>query len=264
MQIQIDIPVDQRPADFDKTLASFQRYMNGVGRDVREKARICIHEGGHARQIRRYGGEVEFFGPYIKYDGKEVLGAVSAKGGVRFEPLEQAAISIAGPFVVEQITGTPDDPETVKHDLETLRRKLNTTPEEYEIAKTMGEFALTVEMQQPDYLPQLEAEVRAYEREVYGTDEVWNFAVKEFHLDSFRERVAVGSNILGYLFWLIPDGEKARLFLHGEERRANEKIFGCALEVYPITPGERAVDTVRRWNEQVRAANSSKDYVTQC
>ncbi len=257
VQVTIEIPEDQRPADFDKMLARFQRHMDGVERDVRDKARVCIHEGGHAMQNRRYGGEVEFFGPSIQYDGKKALGSVSPKGELSFGPFEWAAIWMAGPFAVEQVTGTPDDPETVNHDLECLKRWLGTTDGRYELAKNMGEFALLSDMQKPDFLPLLEASVRDYERAVYGTDEVWDFAVKDFHLDSFRERVAVGNNSLGYLMWLIPDGEKVRLFLHGQERSPAEKIYGIALEAYSVTPGERAADAVRRWNEMVRAVEGN-------
>ncbi len=254
VQIEIDIPEEKRPADFNKTLARFQRHMDGVQRDIRDKARICIHEGGHAMYFRRYGGDVQFHGPSIRHDGQRVLGAVSPKGEVQFGPFEKAAISMAGPIVVHHITGTPDNPETVNNDLANIDRKLNTTPEHLELSKNMGEFALMYDMQQPDFLPQLEASVRDYERAIYGTDEVWDFAVKDFHLNLFRERVAVGNNSLGYLMWLISDGERVRLFLHGEERSPAEKIHGVALEVYPITPGERAADAVRRWNEMVRTA----------
>jgi hypothetical protein len=254
MQIAIELPEGQRPADFDKILARFQRHMDGVERDVRDKARICIHEGGHAIQIRRYGGDVEFHGPYIGYDGIKALGAVSPKGDVKFGPFEEAATYIAGPLLVQLITGTSDNWTNWQegHDVKDLQKRLNTTDKQFGFAKEMGEFAILYDMQRPDFLSRLEAEVRAYEREIFGTDETWDWAVKEYCLNWFRERVAVGNHSLGYLFWLIPDGEKVRLFLHGEERSPAEKIFGCALEVYPVTPGERAADAVRRWNEMVR------------
>jgi hypothetical protein len=118
----------------------------------------------------------------------------------------------------------------------------------------MGEFAIFADMEQPDFLSGLEAEVRAYEREIFGTHETWDWAWKKYCLGWFRERIAVGNNRLGYLMWLIPDGERVRLFLHGQERSPNQKIFGCALEVYPLSPGERAADAARRWNQMVCAA----------
>jgi hypothetical protein len=248
MKIEVLLSEENRPADFAETLRGFQCYMDSVQTDVRERARICIHEGGHAQQIRRYGGDVDYHGPYIGSDGRKALGAVSPKGSVKFGPFEDAAIFLAGSLVTRIITGTPDEPETVNHDLACLARKLNTTPECLEQAKTMGEFAVLVDMQQPDFLPRLEAEVRAYEREVYGTDEVRGFAVKDFCLHWFRERIPAGSNSLGYVMWLIPDGEKVRLFLHGQESQPGEKVHGCTLEVFPLNPGERAADVVRRWN----------------
>jgi hypothetical protein len=231
-----------------------QRAWEETARDIRDKFRLCCHEGGHALFMRRYGSDVNYHGPYIRCDGQPVRGAVSPKGEANFGPFEHAAISIAGPFLVHQITGTAEPEEVMNADLACLERKLNTTTEHFELAKQVGEAAILADVQEPDFLSRLEAEVRAYEQEIFGTDECWQWAWKEYCLEWFRERVAVGNNSLGYLMWLIPDDEKVRLFLHGEERSPGDKVHGCPLEVYPLNPGERAADVVRRWNGMVSAA----------
>src|SRR6202035_187224 len=114
---------------------------------------------------------VRFHGPYVRSDGRLALGAVSPKGDVKLGPLEEAAAYIAGPLLVHLITGTPDDHVKWQdgHDVKDLQARLDITPERFEQAKTMGEFAIIVDMQKPDFLPRLEAEVRAYEREIYQT-----------------------------------------------------------------------------------------------
>jgi hypothetical protein len=194
---------------------------------------------------------VQFHGPYIGSDGRFAIGAVSPKGDKKLGPIEEAAVSIAGPLLVRLITGTPEEAATEEHDLACLKRKLNTTDERFEQAKTLGEFDVVVDTQKPDFLSRLEIEVRAYEREIFGTDETWAWAWKEFCLDWFRDRVPVANNSLGYIMWLIPDGEQVRLFLHGEERSPADRVHGCTLEVHPMNTGKR-VDVVRRWNEMVR------------
>ena len=85
---------------------------------------------------------------------------------------------IAGPLLVRLITGTPEHKGTEEHDLACLKRKLNTTDKDFEVAKLMGEFDILVDFGKPDFLSGLEAEVRAYEREIFGTDETWNWAWK--------------------------------------------------------------------------------------
>lgn len=260
MKIDVLITEEKRPTDFAKTLRGFKNYMSVVQKDVRERARIVIHEAGHAMYFRLYGSDVEYHGPYVKSDDRLAVGAISPKGDPTFGPFEEAAISIAGPLLVHLITGTPDHHEDWQtgHDVQDLRKKLNTTEGQFELAKNMGEFAILADTLQPDFLSRLEAEVRAYEREVYGTDEVWDFAWKDFRLDSFRERVPVGSYTLGFVMWLVPNGETLRLFLHGQERQPHEKVYGCTLEVFSLNPGERAAEMVRGWNEEVRKARRER------
>jgi len=236
---------------FADKLRGIENYVRFMETDLRTKFHVCLHEGGHVTQMRRYGVEPDYHGPYIGSDGRFAIGAVSPKGDKKLGPFEEAAVYIAGPLLVRLITGAPEHKDAEENDLACLKRKLNTTEERFEQAKQMGEFAILVDSQKPDFLSRLEMEVRAYESEIFGTDETWAWAWKEYCLDWFRERVPVGSNTLGKLMFLIPDGESVRLFLHGQERSPADKIYGCTLEVYPMNPGGR-VDAVRRWNEKVR------------
>ena len=41
-------------------------------------------------------------------------------------------------------------------------------------------FALLREMKEPEFLRELEQATRDYEKAVFGTDEVWDWAVREY------------------------------------------------------------------------------------
>jgi hypothetical protein len=253
-------------SDWEEQLARFQSQWDVVAADIREKSRQCIHEGSHVLYNRRYGRDVHFHKPRAEYDGelKFTFGSVSPilnDENWLLTDWENAAISMAGFTVVERLTGLPEVEEVTNNDLRILTRKLEhslrlpSVPEDFserlEQAKHLGEYTILTDLEQPEFLRDLERAVHDYEREIFQTDEVWEWAARQYRFDLPGERFAVGHDGLNWL--LVDDGSQLRLLVDGVEVSPDKKY-----ELYFVCGGasasERAVDAVRRWNEKVMAS----------
>ena len=78
------------------------------------------------------------------------------------------------------------------------------------------------------------------------------------------KRFVVGSNTLGFLGLLVDGGTQLRLFILEPwpgEYVPTDKIRRCSLEVQAVGTSRQgaALDAVRRWNQMVRAATSSRN-----
>ena len=131
--------------------------------------------------------------------------------------------------------------------------RLPSAPEDFserlEQAKYLGEYTILTDMEQPEFLRDLEQAVRDYERDVFHTDEVWNWAAREYRFDLRGERFAVGRD--SRLSWLlIDDGNHVRLIVDGVQVSPAKKY-----ELFFVAGGanasKRAADAVNRWNEMV-------------
>jgi hypothetical protein len=275
MNVDVRLTEEQKNAepDFDKTLARFQRQYDDLAQDVREKFRLCLHEGGHAMYFRRFGVDVNFHGPHVEAhkDGISfALGAVSPEWSVACA-WQHAAVSMAGFTVVERLTGVPNEESIIQNDLRMLGRKLKKFPrlphepedhlKRVERATEIAEFAILSDMEEPQFLLDLERATRDYERAVFHTDETWSWAEREYRFDLPGERYAVGNNCLGFL-WLLIDNGELRLIVNGGKDcspsdKVHGRVHGYSPELFACNAGEkRAADAVRRWNERVYAGSS--------
>jgi hypothetical protein len=154
----------------------------------------------------------------------------------------------------------PEVGEVINADMEILKHRLKNTPrlpsapedfsERLEQAKRLGEYTILTDMEQPEFLRDLEQAVRDYERDVFHTDEVWDWAAREYRFDLPGERFAVGRD--SRLSWLlIDDGNHVRLIVDGVEFSPAKKY-----ELYFIAGGpaasKGAMDAFRKWDEMVR------------
>lgn len=164
--------------------------------------------------------------------------------------------------MVEQLTGTPNDEHVIKRDLESLRRTLEKLPrlphepedpvKRMERATQLAEIAILFDMEKPEFLADLEGAARDCEREVFGTEETWAWAAREYRFDLPGQRFGVGLACFGYSGLLIDNNGELRLFSNGQEYSLSEETPGYMLEVFAPTSGrKRAADAVRRWNEVV-------------
>jgi len=273
MNIELKLTPEQVAAipDWDKQFARFQSQWDGVAKDIRQKARQVFHEAGHVMYHRRYGRDVRLLGPRAEYDGglHFTFGSVAPilnRDNWLLTDWESASISMAGFMVVERITGLPEVKEVIDGDLQVLKHNLEVTPrlpsapedssERLEQAKHLGEYTILTDMEQPEFLLDLEQAVRDYERDVFHTDEVWEWAAREYRFDLPGERFAVGRT--GRMDWLlIDDGNQVRLVVDGEEVAPAKKY-----ELYFIAGGpaasKQANDAFRRWDEMVRVKREEK------
>jgi len=272
MKVDVRLTAEQIAAEagFPDRLARFQIRCDKLERDIREKFRLCLHEGGHAMYFRRFGHDVCLHGPHFKYDGRvrSVLGAVSPIKRTHFCDWKDAAVFMAGFMVVERFTGTPEDEDVVDNDLELLKRKLEASPrlpsEPEEISKRLdraqflAEFAVDQDMQEPQFLRDLEQATRDYEKQVFDTDETWDWAAKEYRFDLplWWKRYSVGLSALGYFGLLIDDGQRTRLFFEGKEYGPGDRVLRAPLETHVFEPSRKgAAEVVQRWNEAVHATS---------
>jgi len=274
MKIDVCLTPEQIAAepDFADSLKWFQTRCDKLERDIREKTRHCIHEGAHGARYRGLGAEVRFHGPHVQHDedGKTefIRGAVSPASAVSTCDWQKAAVSMAGFVVLERLTGQPELEFAIESDLKTLKRKIKRSPhgtyepadpeKRFERAKFLGEFAILQDMEQPEFLRDLEKAVRDYEKDIFNTDETWNWAMKEFRFDIPGERYTVGLQCLGIWGVVIDDGNQLRLFVDGKEYSPHDKIYRSDLQIIQastsIMPSKRGVEAiVRRWNKEVLA-----------
>jgi hypothetical protein len=256
--------------DFGDKLAESQTVCDKLQRNVRDKARLCIHEASHAQQYRSRGVQVRFHPPHLRYDRNAndvqlALGGIEPIRGEFFSAWEEAATCIAGFLVTERLTGLPDEQYTIDGDLQVLRNRLGELPrlphdsesldERIESAVSEAECVLLSDIEKQEFLRDLEQATRDYEREIYHTDDVWDWSAREYRFDLPGERYAVALPSLGYFALLIDDGGRLRFFFGGREYTPDENIHGYGLEAFASTSSRKgAADAVRRWNEMIRAA----------
>jgi hypothetical protein len=257
--------------NFAEKLKSLQTAWDEVLRDIRKKFLLCLHEGAHAVRFRSHGAEVRFHGPHVEFEDGQAqffLGAVSSTSELQIRGWERAAIKMAGFLAVERLTGETEDEQCHSHDVKTMEKRLRESPRQPHMperfedrldrAKFFAEFAISEDMARPEFLIELERAVRDYEREVFGTEECWDWAWKEYRLDVPGEHFAVGLPHLGYAGLLIHDCKRAKLFItnprNDGEYLPTDTVHDEPLFLASRRKDERAENVVRRWNEQAAAA----------
>lgn len=269
MKIENVVTAEQIAAipDWDEQFARFQSQWDGVVSDTRLKVRHVFHEAGHVMYHRRYGREVRLYGPRAEYEGKPIftfgsVGPILNDDNWLLTDWENAAISMAGYMVAERITGLPEVKEVIDNDLRVLKHNLGVTPrlpsapedfsKRFEQAVSLGEYTILTDMEQPEFFRDLEQAVRDYEREIFRTDEIWNWAAKQYRFDLPGERFAVGRTALRD-WLLIDDGNQLRLIVDGVEVSPAKEY-----ELFFVAGGKPAMDAVSRWNEMVYAKRGEK------
>ena len=251
--------------DFSDRLARFQISCDWLGRDMREKFRLCLHEAGHIVFFRRLGWAVgNFQGPHIclNKEGtpRNILGSVTPVRGefhcadVRRELIEKVKTDIAGFVLVEAITGEPEEETVIQNDLGVI-----STFESDALEVSTQE--IIQELHKDGFIEELMEAAREYETAVFQTDEACSWGWKEYRLDLPGQRYVVGPS------WLLivhedclpgfsPIIRSLRFFVqfNGKELLPNDVNFQYVVPPRAIHGGERAADAVRRWNEMVRGA----------
>ena len=245
--------------DWEEQVATFQRTMNKVERDKRERFRLALHEGAHSQQIRKLGWGVKFYGPYVYFDhdsGEVVFvhGAVLPIGYPKYKPFDwqHAIICASGFLLVEHFTAVPDSPYTIQHDLKTLRSDLG---ENGDINDAMfyAKIVLFEDVRtEPTFISELEQTCRDYEMNVYGNTEATEWGWREYRPELKGTRHHVSVITRGYHGTLFENGDELTLLTEGEVFRPGDEIRGTKLEVMSWNPEKAGADrAVRRWNEAV-------------
>jgi hypothetical protein len=188
--------------DWEKRTETFQRRCNQWSRNLEERFRICLHEGGHAVQYRKLGWRVEFQGPHVRFEDGDLcfVGGSVLPIPADFEPLlhwQEAMTSISSFFLVEHFTAVPDGPLAIQGDLKGLRSKLGENGD-LNLAVYSAEIMLESQLSEPTFISELERAVRDYELAIYGTDEATTWGWREYHpeLQGTRHRVSDVQRVL--------------------------------------------------------------------
>jgi hypothetical protein len=240
--------------DWEEQVALIQRHCDELTNDKRERFRICLHEGGHTAQYRnQFRWDVDFLGPYVRYEDGKLLfaaGAVSATRTNGYEPFpwQEAMVSTSGFLLVEHFTAVPDEQIVIQNDLKRLRSKLGEN-EDMNLAVHYAEIMLEDQLSEPNFVQELKQACVDYETAVYGTDEATMWGWKEYHpeLPGTRHRVIVPYS--GHFGTLVENDGDLKLIVEGKVLRPTDELRGGSLEVRIAEPQKAGTHRlVGEWN----------------
>lgn len=158
---------DPRVAEFEKKIQSLDKI---------QWRNICIHESGHALYWRKFGYEVEFYGPSITYTGKDFVTDCAAvridrarwEEHAEFELMDFARIHAAGPIATKalvSVDANDPDPWGELGDLESFIlqvKRFEATPQEIASAWKQAKDDVIKDLCSPSLCQQIFDEARLF------------------------------------------------------------------------------------------------------
>jgi hypothetical protein len=247
MKVDVHVTEEEKNTipNWEERLKNFQISANRRETDIREKFKLVLHEGGHAWAYKKFCLQPKFFGPHVNIkNGKLsfVQGAVWADRSTLPEWMKGAA-AVAGYLAVEILTGRPEAAHVIESD--------NSSHTVFDLY--CGE--LFIRNAVTESLGELLGASRAYEIEIFGTDEAVMWGVNHYRIFLPGERYHVGVSTTGGHGVLIEFEGTLRLFVNGIEYSPKGKINnGPARLVVPYGPSKKGLrQVVGDWNRAVYA-----------
>jgi hypothetical protein len=176
MKVEVRLTEEQKNLvpHFEKRVAAFQSRWDKRMEDIEERFRLVLHEGSHAVEYHRHWkAQVKNHGPLVEFrDGGGlhfILGRVTRTNHYLPQRYQRAMFCVAGFWAVEYFTGVVQDERAIQYDLEWMRYLLS-LPKNADLNEfiALAKAKLDDELQDPNFIPQLEQMCRAYEQDVFG------------------------------------------------------------------------------------------------